>query len=81
MYDLARSLLFRLDPERAHGLSLTSLDWAARVKATRLLAGARVDDPVKVMGLSFPNRIGLAAGLDKNADHLDALGALGFGFV
>ena len=81
MYDLARSLLFRLDPERAHDLSLTSLDWAARVKATRWMAGAPVDDPATVMGLTFPNRIGLAAGLDKNADHLDALGALGFGFV
>ncbi|MBY6029476.1 quinone-dependent dihydroorotate dehydrogenase [Halomonas sp. DP8Y7-1] len=81
MYDLARSLLFRLDPERAHDLSLTSLDWAARVKATRWMAGAPVDDPTTVMGLTFPNRIGLAAGLDKNADHLDALGALGFGFV
>lgn len=81
MYDLARSLLFRLDAEVAHGLSLTSLDWVERLRLSGLLAGKRIDDPVEVMGLSFPNRIGLAAGLDKNADHLDALGALGFGFV
>ena len=81
MYDLARSLLFRLDAEVAHGLSLNSLDWLERFRLAGCLGGAKVDDPVEVMGLSFPNRIGLAAGLDKNADHLDALGALGFGFV
>ncbi|ALM51893.1 quinone-dependent dihydroorotate dehydrogenase [Halomonas huangheensis] len=81
MYDLARSLLFRLDAEVAHGLSLASLDWIERLRLTSLLVGKPIDNPVEVMGLSFPNRIGLAAGLDKNADHLDALGALGFGFV
>lgn len=82
MYALARSILFRLDPETAHGLSLSALDAAHRLGATGVLgAGQRIDDPVEVMGLRFPNRIGLAAGLDKNADHLDALGALGFGFV
>lgn len=82
MYAFARSLLFRLDAETAHGMSLSLLDRAYRFGLTNMLrGGSRIDDPVELMGLSFRNRIGLAAGLDKNADHLDALGALGFGFV
>ncbi|MCE8032477.1 MAG: quinone-dependent dihydroorotate dehydrogenase [Halomonas sp.] len=81
MYALARSILFRLDAETAHGHALSALDLAHRLKLAGLLGGARVEDPVELMGLRFPNRVGLAAGLDKNADHLDALGALGFGFV
>ncbi|QFT84576.1 Dihydroorotate dehydrogenase (quinone) [Halomonas sp. THAF12] len=80
MYSLARSLLFRLDAEKAHGLALSGLDLADRLGLAKAM-GERVDDPVELMGLRFPNRVGLAAGLDKNADHLDALGALGFGFV
>ncbi|GHB04866.1 quinone-dependent dihydroorotate dehydrogenase [Modicisalibacter luteus] len=79
MYSLVRSLLFRLDAETAHGFSLSMLDAIHRLRLTG--TQARVDDPVEIMGLKFPNRVGLAAGLDKNADHLDALGALGFGFV
>jgi len=81
MYSLARSLLFRLDAETAHGVALRGLDVAGRLGLAGRLGGERVEDPVEVMGLRFPNRVGLAAGLDKNADHLDALGALGFGFV
>ncbi|WP_069383491.1 quinone-dependent dihydroorotate dehydrogenase [Halomonas caseinilytica] len=81
MYSLARSLLFRLDAEKAHGMALSALDLAHRLGLATHLGSGSVDDPVTLMGLSFPNRIGLAAGLDKNADHLDALGALGFGFV
>ncbi|NLC20553.1 MAG: quinone-dependent dihydroorotate dehydrogenase [Halomonadaceae bacterium] len=81
MYALARSILFRLDAETAHGHALTALDLAHRLKLAGRLGGKRIDDPVELMGLRFPNRVGLAAGLDKNADHLDALGALGFGFV
>ncbi len=81
MYSLARSLLFRLDAETAHGVALSGLDLAGRLGLAGRLAGPRVDDPLELMGLRFPNRVGLAAGLDKNADHLDALGALGFGFV
>ncbi len=81
MYALARSILFRLDAETAHGRALGALDLAHRLKLGGCLGGRRVDDPVTLMGLRFPNRVGLAAGLDKNADHLDALGALGFGFV
>ncbi|MFC0336173.1 dihydroorotate oxidase A [Kushneria avicenniae] len=81
MYKAARALLFRLDPETAHDLTLSSLDLAHRLHMQRALAAAPVEDPVTLMGLRFANRVGLAAGLDKNAEHLDALGALGFGFV
>lgn len=81
MYHFARPLFFRLDPEAAHTAALTSLGWLHRVGGVRRLAGRAVSDPVTLLGLEFPNRVGLAAGLDKNADHLDALGALGFGFI
>ncbi|MWJ29384.1 quinone-dependent dihydroorotate dehydrogenase [Halomonas sp. ZH2S] len=81
MYALARSLLFRLDPETAHDTTLSALDRLHRLRLVQRLAGKAIADPVTLMGLTFPNRVGLAAGLDKNADHLDALGALGFGFV
>ncbi|PRY66455.1 dihydroorotate oxidase A [Vreelandella songnenensis] len=81
MYSLARSLLFRIDPETSHGMALASLDALYRAGGIKALVGKPVDDPVELMGLRFANRVGLAAGLDKNADHLNALGALGFGFV
>jgi dihydroorotate dehydrogenase len=80
-YPLARSFLFELDPERAHDLTLGAL---ARIQHTPLVctvAQPRIDDPVTVAGLRFPNRIGLAAGLDKNGRCIDGLGAMGFGFV
>ncbi len=81
LYALARPALFALDPERAHDLTLASIDRATACGALSLLAGPTVDDPVKVMGLDFRNRIGLAAGLDKNGAHIDAFAAMGFGFV
>ncbi|MDR5897885.1 quinone-dependent dihydroorotate dehydrogenase [Halomonas vilamensis] len=81
MYDLARSLLFRLDPETSHGMALSTLEALHRVGGVNRLVGPRVNDSVTLMGLTFPNRVGLAAGLDKNAQHLNALGALGFGFI
>ena len=80
-YALARPFLFGLDPEAAHDLTLSGL---ARIQHTPLVctvAQTRVDDPVTVAGLRFPNRIGLAAGLDKNGRCIDALGAMGFGFI
>ena len=80
-YPFARPLLFSLDPERAHELTLNALDGAACSGLLRLVAGAPVEDPVEVMGLRFRNRVGLAAGLDKNGAHIDAFGAMGFGFV
>lgn len=78
MYSLLRPLLFKLDPETAHAVTLKSLDLLHKAGA---LNGNMIEAPVELMGLRFPNRVGLAAGLDKNGDHLDALGALGFGFV
>jgi dihydroorotate dehydrogenase len=80
-YSLARPFLFGLDPETAHELTLGSL---ARLQGTPLqwaYCNGFVPDPVELAGLRFPNRVGLAAGLDKNARCIDALGAMGFGFV
>ena len=80
-YALARPFLFGLDPETAHELTLHTL---ARVQGTPLAwayCNRRVEDPVVLAGLKFPNRVGLAAGLDKNARCIDGLGAMGFGFV
>lgn len=81
MYSLLRPLLFRLDPETSHHLSLCGLNLLSKVRATSLLAPKVPSKPVKVMGLSFPNPVGLAAGLDKNGDYFNALGQCGFGFV
>jgi dihydroorotate dehydrogenase len=81
LYDLARPFVFRFDPETAHDLAFGNLERAHRLGLTRLLRPHVADDPVTVMGLRFPNPVGLAAGLDKNAEHLDALGDMGFGFI
>ena len=80
-YALARRALFALDPETAHDLTMASL---ARTQGTPLSAAycsSRVNDPIELAGLTFPNRVGLAAGLDKNARCIDGLAAMGFGFV
>ncbi|MBE1162491.1 quinone-dependent dihydroorotate dehydrogenase [Dyella acidiphila] len=81
MYDWIRPLLFKLDAETAHGLTLYGLDVAHRSELGRFVATPPQELPVEAFGLRFPNPVGLAAGLDKNAAHLDALGALGFGFI
>jgi dihydroorotate dehydrogenase len=81
MYSLARPFLFGLDAERAHGLGLNALELAYRTGTTGLLASPIAPMPTKLLGLTFPNPVGLAAGLDKNGAHIDALFALGFGFV
>ena len=81
MYGLARPFLFGLDAERAHGLALAALEAAYRVRLTGLLATAPRPLPARAFGLEFANPVGLAAGLDKNGAHVDALLALGFGFV
>ena len=81
LYRALRPLLFALDPERAHGLSLKSLDVLARLGIASLAATSAPRVPVRVMGLDFPNPVGLAAGLDKDGRHIDGLGALGFGFL
>jgi len=81
MYKLARPLLFSLDPERAHTLALTGLDLAAKLGLQKPPLSSQQVAPRTVMGLSFPNPIGLAAGLDKNAAHISGMAALGFGFL
>jgi dihydroorotate dehydrogenase len=81
IYPLLRRVLFRFEPERAHAISMALLEIAYRLKLSRLLFGKRKAAPVKILGLEFPNAVGLAAGLDKNGDHIDALASCGFGFV
>lgn len=81
MFSLIRRLLFCFDPETSHYLALKALKWFDRCGASALIAKPPPADPVEVMGIRFPNRIGLAAGLDKNAEYIDGLAALGFGFV
>lgn len=81
MYTLLRPALFRLSPETAHHLTLASLQAASSLGLSGLMTPKIADDPRTVMGLSFPNPIGLAAGLDKNGECIDGLAALGFGFI
>ncbi|MBC7193532.1 quinone-dependent dihydroorotate dehydrogenase [Marinobacter sp.] len=81
MYGVIRNLLFRMPPEAAHHWALRGLDMASSVGMLKAFYPAPERLPVRVMGLDFPNPLGLAAGLDKNADHVDALGQLGFGFI
>ena len=80
-YGLARPFLFGLDPEAAHEFTMESLARTQRTPLTCLFGSSRVSDPINLAGLNFPNRVGMAAGLDKNARVIDALGAMGFGFV
>jgi dihydroorotate dehydrogenase len=81
MYSLARPFLFSLDAERAHGLGLAGLEAAYRTGLNPLFAVKPKPLPTKAFGIEFPNPVGCAAGLDKNGEHIDALLALGFGFV
>ena len=81
MYPLIRDLLFRLNPETSHELSLDLLGAAERLGFLGLCSAKIPNNPQEVMGLSFPNPVGMAAGLDKNGDYFNALGSLGFGFV
>jgi dihydroorotate dehydrogenase len=80
-YALARPFLFKLDPEIAHELTINALARTQGTLLARAYCGGRVNDPIKLAGLTFPNRVGLAAGLDKNARCIDGLAAMGFGFV
>src|SRR5450756_2933637 len=81
MYSLLRPALFQLDPETAHHLTLSSLQAAYSLGLSGLIAAAIPADTRTVMGLTFPNPVGLAAGLDKNGDCINGLAALGFGFI
>ncbi len=79
LYSILRKALFSFDAEAAHGLGLTGIDFLQSAGLACLLTRSVPANPVTVMGLTFPNPVGLAAGLDKNGDHIDALATLGFG--
>ena len=81
MYNHLRDLLFKLDAETSHEFSLDLIGAAERLQFLKLFTSDIPPNPVEVMGITFPNPVGLAAGLDKNGDYFNALGAMGFGFV
>ncbi len=81
MYSHIRDLLFKLDAETSHEFSLDLIGAAERLQLINLCLPTIAANPVEVMGITFPNPVGLAAGLDKNGDYFNALGAMGFGFV
>jgi dihydroorotate dehydrogenase len=81
MYNLLRPALFSLEPETAHHLTLRSLNLAQQLGLSGLFASHPAPNPRTVMGLNFPNPVGLAAGLDKNGECINGLAALGFGFI
>lgn len=80
-YPLIRFMLFRMDPEKTHDLTLKWLKWIESSVFRGLIVQKIADDPVEVFGIQFPNRVGLAAGLDKNGICIDAFAALGFGHI
>lgn len=81
MYEFIRPLLFRLDPERSHHLALASLNLAHRLGLSSFLFPSPLSTPYSCFGLTFSNRVGIAAGFDKDAEYIDALAALGVGFI
>jgi dihydroorotate dehydrogenase len=81
MYSLLRPALFQLDPETAHHITLGGLNALYSLGLSGIIAPRIPGDPRALMGLVFPNPVGLAAGLDKNGDCIDGLAALGFGFI
>ena len=81
LYPLAKPFLFQLDAETAHDITLKSLKWAEKSGALNLYPKPPVCAPRQVMGITFPNSVGLAAGLDKNGAVIDGIAKLGFGFI
>ncbi len=81
LYSLARNCLFRLDAEIAHGVTLAGLRLAEKAGLLSCMMPPMPSDPATVMGLKFPNRVGLAAGMDKEGNTIDAFSRVGFGFV
>ncbi len=81
LYDIARAALFRLSPENAHAVIMGNIDWAVPMGLIKLVARTPQEDPVTVMGLRFPNTVGLAAGMDKTGSHVSSLGGMGFGHI
>ena len=80
-YALARPFLFSMDAEAAHDLTMKSLALTQHSPLKMAYCAGRIEDPIELAGLTFPNRVGMAAGLDKNARCIDGLAAMGFGFV
>ena len=80
-YALARQFLFQMDAEAAHDLTMSGLALSQNTPLKLAYCQSRVDDPIELAGLRFPNRVGMAAGLDKNARCIDGLAAMGFGFI
>ena len=85
LYPLTKPFLFALDPEKAHHFTINQLKLAGKLPVLlELISGGKLEHPSlhrKVFGLDFPNPVGLAAGLDKNGEVIDEMGALGFGFI
>ncbi|MFD1006796.1 quinone-dependent dihydroorotate dehydrogenase [Oceanisphaera ostreae] len=81
MYSLVKPLLFQCDPEHVHELTIKGLAKTQHSPLAALYRRSKIMNPVEVMGLTFDNPVGLAAGLDKNGDCIDAFAAMGFGFI
>ena len=81
MYSILKKILFLFDPEFSHSLVYVMLKVASKLGVISFVSSKKISDPVSIMGLQFQNRVGLAAGLDKNGDLIDELGQLGFGFI
>jgi dihydroorotate dehydrogenase len=80
-YGLVRKVMFKMSGETSHELGLDMLGAAERLSLLSYIAPKIPDCPVESMGITFPNPVGLAAGLDKNGDYIDAFARLGFGFI
>lgn len=81
LYNIARRVLFSMNPETAHAVTMANLDWVVHTGLHKLITHMPDEDPVTVMGVRFPNTIGLAAGMDKDGTRVSAFGGLGFGHV
>lgn len=81
IYPFLRPVFFKIDPERVHTLTFQLLKWLTKFGLAKLVFSTPKTQPIKVMGLTFNNAVGLAAGLDKNGDYIDALATIGFGFI
>ena len=81
VYQLTKPLLFQFDAEIAHNITIKSLQWANKLNLLKYYQRAPTCTPRTVMGITFPNAVGLAAGLDKNGEVIDGMAALGFGFI
>ena len=81
LYSIVRAILFKMDAEKSHDLTLKWLRTIEKSPFRFLITQAKIDDPIEVFGIRFPNKVGLAAGLDKNGACIDAFAALGFGHI